>query len=683
MPASDEAASLLKELFKATPGQAVNLWFKGLHNERTTLWSSSDPAALEQLAARAEGLAEGGDVYFSTCPAGSIPSETPEHKRITQSMVSAVPALFLDLDTREDPAKAAKAVPATRAEAVETLRRLPLPPSAMVGSGRGVHAYWFLTSPLPVDVGKPLLRAHAEAVARELGFKDLDTHASEPSRVLRLPGTQNHKGAEPVPVKLLELSGRRYSRAEVEAFIGEAVQPEPAPQALPAGGKSCFTDEELLRRARENAKFERLFRGDCSDYAGDHSRADSALVSMLLFWSSRDYEQTDRLFRASGLMRDKWDSMRGSETYGELTMRRASLEMLEVYEPREPELPALTTYRAAVSAADLNRMLLPDLTWFVDSLLCPGLTILASPPKFGKSWFSLFLSLCISTGRPFLGFNTTQCGVLYLALEDSLGRLQSRMRALLSVLKTEAPDRLSLQIEAPTLNGGLLTMLEAHIAAHPDCRVVIIDTLEKIRDGARSNREGAYSADYRETGELKRFADGHGICVLLVHHLRKLGDETDVMARISGTTGLTGAADTLMVLSKRKRTDADTTLSLTGRDVEAAEYVLAFDKEAKCWRMLGSSADVAAQAAARVYEGDPLVLTIRGLLAGRDAWTGTIGQLAEASEKSQGAALNDIPLSALGKRLRDLSPELAERDAIFHEALPGGRRLHRLYRAEL
>ena len=93
---------------------------------------------------------------------------------------------------------------------------------------------------------------------------------------------------------------------------------------------------------------------------------------------------------------------------------------------------------------------------------------------------------------------------------------------------------------------------------------MVVDTLQRIR--TVSNDVSPYANDYRDIGVLKGLADRHRIAVLLVHHLRKLGDD-DPMNMISGTTGLSGATDSNFVLRKNKRRENTATLYCTGRDI--------------------------------------------------------------------------------------------------------------------
>jgi putative DNA primase/helicase len=100
------------------------------------------------------------------------------------------------------------------------------------------------------------------------------------------------------------------------------------PTAPPTSVRLTFDDSELLEHARgaaNGAKFTLLYdRGDVGAHGDDDSAADLALASHLLFWANGDRAQADRLFRASALMRPKWDEMRGAATYGERTLSTAN-----------------------------------------------------------------------------------------------------------------------------------------------------------------------------------------------------------------------------------------------------------------------------------------------------------------------------------------------------------------------
>ena len=224
-----------------------------------------------------------------------------------------------------------------------------------------------------------------------------------------------------------------------------------------------------------------------------------------------------------------------------------------------------------VSAADLMVAMLPRRTWFIEGLLTAGVTLLMGDPKIGKSWLTLQILHHLSTGASLWGFATTRTDVLYLALEDTLPRLQQRLWR----IADEAAEGFRIALAAGTLDTGLVEQLEGHLAAYPATGVVAIDTLRLVRGGSALS-PSVYAAEYADVHCLKEVADAHGIAVLLVHHTRKAPD-ADVFKAISGSQGLMGAADQTMVLRRDGRADAAATLSVTGRDVESFELRLSFE----------------------------------------------------------------------------------------------------------
>ena len=220
--------------------------------------------------------------------------------------------------------------------------------------------------------------------------------------------------------------------------------------------------------------------------------------------------------------------------------------------------------------------------FLVDELLPEGLHILAGAPKIGKSWLALWLCLCVSQGQPLWNFAVTQGEVLYLSLEDSYRRIQSR----LFDLTEDAPSALHFAIMADTLKHGLEQQIEQFLTEHPATKLVVIDTLQRVRSaGGDSN---LYANDYQDVGLLKQLVDKHHIAILLIHHLRKLHDD-DPMNMISGSTGLSGAADSTFVLQKHSRLANIASLHCTGRDIPDRTLKLEFGEEDHIWKLLEDS----------------------------------------------------------------------------------------------
>ena len=226
--------------------------------------------------------------------------------------------------------------------------------------------------------------------------------------------------------------------------------------------------------------------------------------------------------------------------------------------------------------------------WAVPGIIAEGVSLLCGPPKVGKSWASLGLALSVAAGTDAFGSIPVDAGdVLYLALEDTPRRLQSRMRKILA--GRSAPSRLTLTIDCPPMDQGGAESIDNWLTNHPNARMVIIDVFAKVRGGA-SPGVAAYDADYAAVGAIKRIADRHAVPIVLVHHVRKMASD-DFLAEVSGTNGIAGAADATLVL-KRGRGSADGILYVTGRDVDEAEYALNFAAETGSWHLLdGDAAD--------------------------------------------------------------------------------------------
>ena len=151
-----------------------------------------------------------------------------------------------------------------------------------------------------------------------------------------------------------------------------------------------------------------------------------------------------------------------------------------------------------INAEDLQNRTYEPTPFLVDELIPEGLHILAGALKIGKSWLALWLCLCISQGQPLWNFATTQGEALYLSLEDSFQRIQTR----LFDLTEDAPPTLHFAIMADTLKHGLEQQIEQFLTEHPATRLVVIDTLQRVRSaGSDSN---LYANDYQDIGLLKK-----------------------------------------------------------------------------------------------------------------------------------------------------------------------------------
>ena len=244
-----------------------------------------------------------------------------------------------------------------------------------------------------------------------------------------------------------------------------------------------------------------------------------------------------------------------------------------------------TRLTSRFTASELMEMDLPPVTWVVPDVLPEGVTILGGKPKMGKSWMAYGLAVAVACGGVALGTKRVEQGqALYLGLEDNPRRLRKRLGM---VLRGEpAPEGLHIWTECPRLDEGGVEEIEEWLSGHPDARLVVVDTLAKVRP--RQRGQNVYAEDYAALERLLPLAAEYGVAVLIVHHLRKM-DADDPMDTISGSTGLSCGVDGALIL-KRERGKADAYLHVDGRDVEEpAELALTWDQNLASWTIAGNA----------------------------------------------------------------------------------------------
>lgn len=185
---------------------------------------------------------------------------------------------------------------------------------------------------------------------------------------------------------------------------------------------------------------------------------------------------------------------------------------------------------------------------------------------------------------------------------------------------TAGADSLYFSVSAAPLGKGLDEQLAGFVSEHHDTKLIIIDTLQKVRESSGDNY--SYANDYQIMKRLKNFAASHSICLLLVHHTRKQGAD-DKFDMISGTNGLLGAADGAFLLYKAKRTGNDATLEVSGRDQQDQKLYLIRNTETLAWELQRAETELWKE------PPEPLLDEIAGLLSSERAeWSGTPTELA-------------------------------------------------------
>ncbi|MBX3664979.1 MAG: AAA family ATPase [Burkholderiales bacterium] len=242
-------------------------------------------------------------------------------------------------------------------------------------------------------------------------------------------------------------------------------------------------------------------------------------------------------------------------------------------------------------AAPLLAQTFEPLRWTIRDILPAGCYLLSARPKIGKSWMALQFGVAVTEGGIALGKQALKGAVLGLFLEDNERRLQARL------LKHELgrfgdANLFFYETEWPRAGEGGEQAIEAWLRATPNARLVIVDTLEKIRP--RRTRNGSvYADDYAATQELKKLSDKYGITILIIAHNKKGKSENDdPLELVSGSMGLTGGSDGALVI-ERPRGQTDAKLHVSGRDIEYepdAGYVIRFNKATCKWEMVGDAA---------------------------------------------------------------------------------------------
>jgi energy-coupling factor transporter ATP-binding protein EcfA2 len=289
----------LEELMRDLDGQAVGVWHLP---QKTGRWFTDHDKALTYV----QTLPEQADVYAHV---GIAPANFPKPRAEAADLIGRL-GCVADFDFPDEDA------------ARRIIERAGLEPTLLVNSGHGVHGWWLFKKPYIFRDEEDragdneLAKAWHRTLlthARDLGIEGKLDSVYDLARILRVPGTTNNKHLksndynEPAPVTLIASDGPRYTAHDIAAALVE-IQPNEA-AAPPVKRSANLSDEDLLERmfaAKNGAKVRALWEGDTSSY-GSHSEADLALCCHLAFWTQKDAAVIDRLFRQSGLYRDKWE----------------------------------------------------------------------------------------------------------------------------------------------------------------------------------------------------------------------------------------------------------------------------------------------------------------------------------------------------------------------------------------
>jgi len=221
-----------------------------------------------------------------------------------------------------------------------------------------------------------------------------------------------------------------------------------------------------------------------------------------------------------------------------------------------------------LSARELMKLQFPPKREIIKDIIPAGCIILVGAPKVGKSWFVLQAATAVASGSDFLGSPTEQGDVLYLALEDGFARLQSRLMMQAQGAIDDMPEGFDLQTEIPLADKGGLAAIEEWLEGHPKASLVIVDVLKMFR-ATRSAKTNPYDQDYADIRPLTALAHKYKVAIIVVHHTNKgSASAIDPFDRVSGTGGISGAADGTLILAP----DEAGTIGLYGRGRDFQEF---------------------------------------------------------------------------------------------------------------
>jgi hypothetical protein len=287
---------------------------------------------------------------------------------------------------------------------------------------------------------------------------------------------------------------------------------------------------------------------------------------------------------------DHDEAIQAAETYA-LRSSADSAAVHAVFEKvyRKPiTKPQAVRNLAIVNAQTIQETEYTEPIFVVEKILHEGATIVASRPKFGKSWLALQIGIAVATGMKALGrFAVVRPGrVLYLALEDTPRRIHDRLAALLPS-ETDL-SKIDFLFELPSkLGDGGEQIIGEHLRRHPgEYSLLIIDTL--FAAFAATSRRDVVKVDYEKSEVLRKLAQEHHVALLLIHHQNKGKDQSPVDS-INGTTGVTAGVDSLLVLEEKT---GNKLMHIKSRETEDASLALRFDLDTGGWFVAGDAEEV-------------------------------------------------------------------------------------------
>lgn len=469
--------------------------------------------------------------------------------------INRVRAVYLDFDRKEFADDESYLAAVRFAASGRHASDDPRPPnwpklSALIESGGGHHLYR-LVGDCPVSSFKPVQQALAARFSA-------DPSCVNPSRIMRLPGSLHMKG-EPKLVKLTLCNpDQHFGTDDLLSRLGVEIRES---AKIISGTTEAFVADHVGVRATTYLQNRRA----------DLIRSVQANGRLNITCPNEPHRSGDHeggtVWTPPGVSDDGGWGFKCSHASC-VDYRTSAFLRWSGFDDETKARKAVTEGRGAPEVFDMRELLgrrFAPVQWAIQGLLPQGVSILSGDPKAGKSWLTLQMAVAITAGVPLWPGRQpeTQGEVLLLALEDVERRLQSRTSKLLPRFGlSELPTGLHATINCHRAEAGVAWLRE-WLEQHPDCRLVVVDTIAAFRQSDLGKRS-AYADDYAVGEMFKSLARDFNCAIVLVMHNRKMSAE-DTQHMVSGTQGMTGGVDNVLVIRREK---GITALHVNGRDID-------------------------------------------------------------------------------------------------------------------
>jgi AAA domain len=566
-PAPPKGTKAVEFLQQLAPGRAWVLTAIVPDGSTTTETFEGDEDARRFIARHNSA---GSGVYYSLNP-----TKATLRTKASKADIAAIEFLHVDCDPDKD-----ETPEACKARVLKRVAAYEHDPTFVVDSGNGLQLLWRLDQVVPLNSADDIADIEARNYALAEAFNATPSTRNV-DRILRLPGTTNFPNAAKRKLgrvkcraRLLQVNDRSY---RLRLF-------PPKPSTTPTNNNSDAAPIAEMPRNVQALLFHRGAKGQRVAGYKDRNALTFAFLTGAIRAGVPDAAIIDACLDSNFAGCAVYEHIKdnGRRKCAERQLQRAR-EKAGEYRNK-----AAANTVVAINAEALRTTEFAPIKYTVPGYIVEGVTILAGKPKVGKSWLLLGTAIAVASGTKTLNESCIQGDVLYCALEDNPRRLKSRMKKLLGGLNQPWPKRLDFWTRMPRLGDGGLEKLKEWIVQAKRPRLISLDTLAKVKARAKKEQQSAYDADYDAISDLRDFAGKYGVAIILAHHLRKL-DADDPFDTVSGTLGLTGAADSILVL---KRGQGQVVLYGKGRDLPDFEKAVEFDKERCTWTVKGDAKTV-------------------------------------------------------------------------------------------